>query len=424
MENNVYDLSGNNNGRIDPGETVDLTAMVKNVGGVDFTNLNSTLECNDPYITVTDNSGNFGAIPVDSSKENTSDPYVVSADINAPQGHSADFRMIFTEAAFVDTFEFSMVIGSYHYMVWNPDPTPNPGMAMDSLLTSLGYTGNYSTTLTTDNLEMYRAIFVCVGIFSNNYVINAGSPEAIALVNYLNAGGNMYLEGGDVWYYDPLGSGYNFCPLFGMQAVADGTSDGGPFAGEVGTFTQDMIFQYGGENSYIDHINPIGTGFLIFHDTNNNYNCGVANDAGTYKTVGLSFELGGLIDAGAGNTRQDLLDSIMGFFEITTEVEEITKLDVKAPLMQLSPNPYRTTTTIRYSILDSRYLTQNPLIKIYDASGRLVKSIDLASSIQNQESTISWHGDDNAGRKLSAGVYFVQLQTDTHTESQKAILIE
>jgi hypothetical protein len=317
-----------------------------------------------------------------------------------------------------------MVIGSYHYMVWNPDPTPNPGMAMDSLLTSLGYTGNYSTTLTTDNLEMYRAIFVCVGIYSNNYVINAGSPEAIALVNYLNAGGNMYLEGGDVWYYDPLGSGYNFCPLFGMQAVADGTSDGGPFAGEVGTFTQDMIFQYGGENSYIDHINPIGTGFLIFHDTNNNYNCGVANDAGTYKTVGLSFELGGLIDAGAGNTRQDLLDSIMGFFEITTEVEEITKLDVKAPLMQLSPNPYRTTTTIRYSILDSRYLTQNPLIKIYDASGRLVKSIDLASSIQNQESTISWHGDDNAGRKLSAGVYFVQLQTDTHTESQKAILIE
>jgi hypothetical protein len=185
-----------------------------------------------------------------------------------------------------------------------------------------------------------------------------------------------------------------------------------------------MIFQYGGENSYIDHINPIGTGFLIFHDTNNNYNCGVANDAGTYKTVGLSFELGGLIDAGAGNTRQDLLDSIMGFFEITTEVEEITKLDVKAPLMQLSPNPYRTTTTIRYSILDSRYSTQNPLIKIYDASGRLVKSIDLASSIQNQESTISWHGDDNAGRKLSAGVYFVQLQTDTHTESQKAILIE
>lgn len=332
--------------------------------------------------------------------------------------------MIATEGAFVDTFEFSLVIGSYHYMVWNPDPTPGPGMAMDSLLTELGFTGNYSISLTTENLEMYNAVFVCVGIYASNYVINAGSPEATALESYLNAGGNMYLEGGDVWYYDPLGSGYNFCPMFGIQALADGTSDGGPFAGEVGTFTQDMLFQYVGENSFIDHINPTGTGFLVFHDTDNNYNCGVANDAGTYKTVGLAFELGGLVDAGAGNSRYDLLDSIMDFFEITTEVEEITKLDVETPSLQISPNPYRTSTTIRYSILDSRYSIQNPTIKIYDATGRLVKSIDLESSIQNQESTISWHGDDNAGRKLPAGVYFMQLDTETHSETQKVILVE
>jgi hypothetical protein len=417
-------MGGNNNGRIDPGETVDLTATIKNIGGIDFTNLNSTIECTDPYITITDYSGNFGYIAVDSAKENTSDPYVISADAGTPQGHSADFRLIATEASFVDTFEFSLVVGSYHYMVWNPDPTPAPGIAMDSLLEELGYTGTYSTTLTTENLGMYRAIFVCVGIYSNNYVISTGNPEASALVDYVNSGGNLYLEGGDVWYYDPLGSGYNFCPLFGIQAVSDGSSDCGPVAGEVGTFTQDMIFQYAGENSWIDHINPTGTGFLIFHDTNNNYNCGVANDVATYKTVGLSFELGGLVDAGAGNTRQDLLDSIMNFFEITTQVEEVTKLDVQAPLLRLSPNPYRTTTTIRYSILDSRYSTENPAIKIYDASGRLVKFIDLASSIQNQESTISWNGDDNAGRKLPAGVYFVQLQTETHTQSQKAILVE
>ena len=425
MENTVYDLSGNNNGRIDPGESVDLTATIKNVGGVDFTNLNSTLECNDQYITITDNSGYFGAVAVDSSKENIGDPYVVSASINAPQGHSADFRIIFNEGAFVDTFEFPMVIGSYHYMIWNPDPTPTPGLAMDSILTSMGYTGNYSTTLTTDNLDMYSAIFVCVGIFSNNYVITAGSPEATALVNYLNAGGNMYLEGGDVWYYDPMGSGYNFCPLFGIQAVSDGTGDCGPVAGEVGTFTQDMIFQYGGENSWIDHINPTGTGFLIFHDTDNNYNCGVANDAGTYKTVGLSFELGGLVDAGAGNTRQDLLDSIMTFFEITTGVEEITKLDAKAPLLQLSPNPFTYFTDIRYQITDNGNTSNNAKaeLKIFDASGRMVKDFALSSVIGHPLS-VKWDGTDQRNRKLSAGVYFVQLQTETHTESQKAILIE
>ncbi len=424
MERTVYDVGGNNNGRIDPGETVDLTALVKNVGGVDFTNLNSTLECNDQYITITDNSGFFGTIAVDSLKENTSDPYVVSADMNTPQGHSADFRIIFTEASFVDTFEFSMVIGSYHYMIWNPDPTPVSGMRMDSLLTTLGYTGNYSTTLSTENLDMYRAIFVCVGIYSNNYIITAGSPEATALVNYANAGGNLYLEGGDVWYYDPLGSGYNFCPLFGIQAVADGSSDCGPVAGETGTFTQDMYFQYSGENAWIDHINAVGTGFLIFHDDNNNYNCGVANDAGTYRTVGLSFELGGLVDAGAGNNRQDLLDSIMNFFEITTEVEEITELDVKTPSLQLSPNPFTTFTDIRLQITDDgNNSNRNVELKIFDATGRVVKNFDL-SSANSQHSSVSWYGDDNAGRKLPAGVYFVQLDTEAHASAHKVILIE
>lgn len=416
----MYDISGNNNGRIDPGETVDLTAKVKNIGGVDFTSLNTTLECTSPYITVSDNSGYFGFIAVDSIKENTADPYEVTANASAPQGHEADFRLIATEGAFVDTFEFSLVVGSYHYMIWNPDPTPTSGMTMDSLLTTLGYTGNYATTLTTENLEMYRAIFVCVGIYSNNYVITAGSPEATALENYLNAGGNMYLEGGDVWYYDPLGGGYNFCPLFGIQALSDGTSDGGPFAGEIGTFTQDMYFQYIGENSFIDHINPIGTGFLVFHDTNNNYNCGVANDAGTYKTVGLSFELGGLVDAGAGNSRHDLLDSIMNFFEITTDVEEITKLDIQTPHLSLAPNPFTRTTDIRCQIPGN---TTAGLI-IYDISGRLVKSFDQVSSIENQESHFSWDGTDVRGRRLPAGVYFVQLDTETHSETQKVILVE
>lgn len=422
----VLDAGGNNNGRIDPGESADLTATIKNIGGVDFTNFNTTLECSDSYITVTDNGGYFGSIAVDSSKENSADPYTISASSATPPGHVAYFRLIATEAAFVDTFEFSLVIGSYHYLLWNPDDTPEPGMKMDSILTALGYTGQYSITLPSGaDLGMYCAIFVCVGIYPANYVISTGSAEATALVNYLNSNGRMYLEGGDLWYYDPLGSGYNFCPLFGITAVADGSNDLGPVVGENSAFTEGMNFFYTGENSFIDHINPTGTGFLIFHDGNNSYNCGVANDANAgYKTVGTSFELGALVDAGGVSTRAALLDSIMHFFGITTGVEEITKLELVTPTLTVSPNPFTSTTNIRYSILDSRFSTEKSTMRIYDATGRLVKSFDLASSIENLESVLTWNGTDDRGRRLPAGVYMLMLETANVMQSHKIVLVE
>lgn len=198
------DTGGNNNGHLDPGETVDLTSILKNIGGVDFTDLATTIECpSDPYITITDNSGYFGFLAIDSTKENTGDPYVVTASSSTPQGHNAQFRLIATDGSFTDTFDFNLVVGTYNYLVWNPDPTPSSGQRIDSILTSIGFTGSYSINLPITELDMYQAIFVCVGIYSNNYIIGASSSEASALVDYLNNGGHMYLEGGDVWFYDP-----------------------------------------------------------------------------------------------------------------------------------------------------------------------------------------------------------------------------
>jgi len=120
----VYDGGGNNNGRLDPGETVDLTAILKNVGGYNFTNLNTTLRCSDAYITINDNIGYFGELLVDSTGENLGDPYIISASASAPQGHIAAFSIITTDGSFIDTFYFNLVIGTFHYLVWNPDPTP------------------------------------------------------------------------------------------------------------------------------------------------------------------------------------------------------------------------------------------------------------------------------------------------------------
>lgn len=326
------------------------------------------------------------------------------------------------DTSFSDTHYFDIVIGSYQYLVWNPDLTPSSGLTIDSILSSLGYSGIYTTSLPTDDLGLYQSIFVCAGIFSNNYGIGASSSEAVALVDYVNNGGNIYLEGGDVWYYDPLYSGgYDFGSMFGINAVADGINDLGPVGGLTGTFTETMNFTYSGENNYIDHIQATGTGFNIFEDTNNSYYCGVANDAGSYKTVGTSFELGGLVDATDASTKADLLDSIMTFFGITTSgVEEISELIINTTNFSVHPNPFRQSVEISF-VLPANI---NAELRIFDISGRIIKNFNLSGTAVNEQINVRWNGRDNTGNIIPNGVYFISLKAGSSQFLQKIISVQ
>jgi hypothetical protein len=267
---------------------------------------------------------------------------------------------------YLDTFDIDIVIGKKHYYIWNPDPTPTSGADCHTRLGNLSYAGDYGTTLAPD-LTLYQAVLVFVGIYSNNYIIGASSAEAAALVDFLeNQEGRMYLEGGDVWYYDPLNQGgYDFGPLFGINATSDGASDGGPFAGQTGTFTTGMYFAYAGENNWIDRISPTATGFLIFYDTDNAYDAGVANDAGPYRTCGGIRVM-----------------------------------------------------NIRYQVASVSDIS----LCVYDAAGRLVRTV-VKGKCEPGYYTHVWDSRDDLGRKVPAGVYFVRFQTDDYQKTEKAILL-
>jgi hypothetical protein len=415
---------GNGNGILDPDESADLVVTLENTGGATATGITSTLSTTSPYITVNDASGNFPDIGAGGNANNAADPYNVTADAGTPTGTACGFEVVVSYfGIYTDTFNFSIVVGKKHYYLWNPDPTPTPGQNCHNILGAIGYSGDYGTSLAAD-LSLYQAVLVCVGIYSNNYVIASGGAEATALEAFLSGGGRMYLEGGDVWYYDPLyQGGHDFGPSFGINATADGSGDMAPVVGQSGTFTVGMNFTgYTGENNWMDHISPTGTGFLIFVDGNNSYDCGVANDASTYRTVGTSFELGLLTDASPPSTRAALLDSIMKFFGIIIPgVEEqggFSYLPARTLLSAMYPNPSARDMVISYQVA-----TSTPVeVKVYDAAGRLVRGI--ASGVHEPGYyTVHWDGCDDVGRAIPAGVYFVQMQAGDYTRTEKAVLI-
>jgi len=93
---------------------------------------------------------------------------------------------------------------------------------------------------------------------------------------------------------------------------------------------------------------------------------------------------------------------------VTAEGTGIAEYGAEIPdLIAVQPNPFTQMTDIRYQITGGRTDTG---LRIYDASGRLVKDFGKLSVIGDQLS-VSWDGRDNAGNSLAPGVYFIRGQT-------------
>jgi hypothetical protein len=79
-----------------------------------------------------------------------------------------------------------------------------------------------------------------------------------------------------------------------------------------------MNFNYSGDNSAIDNIVPVMPAFSLFRNQTPSYFCAIAYDGGNYKTIGSSFEFGGLVDGSLPSTKQELMAHYLEFFDLNT----------------------------------------------------------------------------------------------------------
>jgi len=422
--NNVQISGGNGNSTFEPAETVNVIITIRNEGSASIDSVAARLRSLSSYVTAIDSLGSYDSIPPNNGVSNDNDPFILYSDPDTPQGTPTEFQLVLSAGYYCDTLDFSLCIGAKHYFIWNPDATPEPGQNMHTLLGGLGYLGDYDTALASD-LDIYQSVWVCAGVWPNNHVIISGSYEATALVDYVQNGGCMYLEGGDVWWYDPQVNGHDFSPVFGIEALADGSNNMGPVLGQPNTFTANMLFGYQGENTYMDHVGPGSTNaFLIFADGDDNYTCGVAYNEGSYRTIGTSFELGLLTDSIAPSTRAILLDSIMHFFDITTGIKEIQSSSKHISYtFDIFPNPFKDKVIMYYSATSLIHENARVVLKIYDACGRLVNQIRNNPNQQPQDNMLVWYGEDEKGRKVPNGVYFANFEADGFTTTKKLVLL-
>ena len=304
----IADPNGNNNGKFDPGETVDFIIDVENSGSSDAYNAVGEISASDPYITINTNQATYGDIAAGSTVNGS---FSVYAAPNTPAGHMASFIFdVLADLGIEGAGNFDVVIGQIPVLILDLDDNTSSGPTMEDKIQELGIGVEYVTSFPAD-LNLYSSIFVCLGIYSNNHVLS--SSEGQILADYLDNGGSLYMEGGDTWYYDNQTAVH---PMFNINPTADGSSDMGTVNGQTGTFTEGMSFNYSGENSWMDRIEAISPAVKFLQNQSPSYGTGVAHDEGSYRTIGTSHEFGGLSDGASPSTKLELMEEYLIFLGI------------------------------------------------------------------------------------------------------------
>jgi len=411
----LSDPNGNNNGRFDPGETVDITVTITNSGSSEAFNVIGEIVCADPYITINSGPQSYGNMAANTTSEQT---FSVTSDAATPEGTPISFDFNISGDGGISGFgSFSTVIGKYTALVLDLDPENYSGPGIYETLENMEIYAIYTTNFPEDP-GIYKNIFVCLGLKFTNYELT--QDEGQALKDFLLDGGNLYLEGRVTWKSDPQTPVH---PMFNINVVDEATFVYEEILGVSGTFTNSMLFGYDGNapiNNY--SIVPEGSAISLFTTQDPFYGCGVAYDTGVYKTIGTTFEFGELVDGTSPSTKVELMQLFLDYFDgLITDVDESDPGYInETGISGNYPNPFTNETTFSITLKEKSEVT----LQIYTLQGKLVKTLIENENLEKGRQNFIWDGRNDEGNKLPVGIYFSILQTGDVYDAQKVILME
>ncbi len=109
---------------------------------------------------------------------------------------------------------------------------------------------------------------------------------------------------------------------------------------------------------------------------------------------------------------------------VTTHKGIVSIIPSRTALLQNFPNPFNPETWIPYQLAADADLT----ISIYSVNGDSVRTLKIgnkaAGSYLNKEKAAYWNGRNNAGGKVSSGVYFYQIKAGDFIATKKLVILK
>lgn len=435
----VDDEAGNGNGRPDPGEEVELTVKLFN-GGVPAHNLTGTIWTKSSYINITDAQGAFGSVGVEDSVENKADPFGFEVDPLSPN-HTALFLLeLNADGGYQKTGSLYVEIGPSTVLLVDDDGGANYESYYEASLSRLVPYDLWETAQRRgppgDTLGHYQAVIWLTG---NDSLSSLTSAEQEDISNYLDDGGNLFLSGQDIGY-DLVEGGDATDSAFYHQVLC--SEYGGQVQGRDmlcgvtgDPITDGVISNLNGDGGadnqrHPDVVSPLSEAVTIFrYYPSDSPESAAIRYAGSYRLVyfGFGFEaLTGDTPEQSLVARTGLLNRILGWFGVATEVEE-TRESRSIPsdysLFQNYPNPFNSTTLIRYQLSAISGPRSAVSLKIYNVLGREVRTLVNGEKGPGDYAVV-WNGKDNQGKGVSSGVYFCRFRKGNLSQIRKMVLLK
>ncbi|MBN1350124.1 M6 family metalloprotease domain-containing protein [candidate division KSB1 bacterium] len=425
------ELTGNNDGIPEAGETIALYVALKNIGA-DLIDATGQLSTDDGCLSLLTDTVIFDDIPIDSKGSNSQDAFIFRVN-DSTRVHLADFSVdISLEGSdFRQAFDFQVLIGHPEIFVIDDDDSPPEAPISDfsiyytSALDSLDRLYEYYNvrTMGFPTVEKLLAHDMLIW-FTGNSTPGLNELEILRLSEFMDAGKKLLLSGENIAKITQNTSGQAFfrdylhaelveemavVPYFLLGTKTDPFFEGSKYVfnlqGSAQNQTEpDVIMPMNGATGILEYI-PGNESAAIKYD-------------GIWKVVYLGFGFEAISSAALNGPvgRADLMARILTWFDGNLA-------GVRKPLTQTAgpqeyalepcyPNPFIAGSASQNSSLSFRYhhpKREKVILEIYDILGRSVNRFEIEHAFPGTHQ-LNWDGKDRHDDFVASGIYVLVLK--------------
>jgi len=454
----VVDFLGNNNGLIDPGETVTLNIPITNSGHAQANDIITALVINNVTHVATPEQTYFTALPPGAQVNMI---YTVTFSSQIPAGTVATMNVMLFSGQYSSTHLYSMNLGivienfdaGFDNFPWQFTggnwTTENTSYNNTNCARSATITHNQTTSMSitmdvpaTGTISFWKKVsseqnydylrFYINGVLKNQW---SGTTDVWSQVSYdVFAGTNIFKW---EYYKDSVVSSGDDCAW--IDDVIFPTTGGTSGTPAIALDISQIDFGYVplNETSIMPvTINNTGDAVLIGTVTVEapfalqqgncppNPSMNIVVPAESFLQIEVLFTPTAQIDY-QGTLFIDCDDpsnpqvslQLAGSGMIVSNDDPV--LPVITELQGNYPNPFNPETTIRYSLKESVPV----VIEIYNVKGQLVKTLVNEAKAAGNHSVV-WNGRDNQNRPVSSGIFFYKMHAGKYSNTKKMILMK